>query len=251
MKMFERRFTQYWEAGIQRLLQKNLSEKLWLEKIRRALEAQMRPKKDAEKGRLFVPNCYVTHVSALDAEGRDLEALRAGLYVCLVQSAIRRDFFSHERLRLELRPNPLLKKGAVRAQAAYGQKLYGACGAAQEADCDRTVVFDRKALPLAEACDRDAVFASLFVRRGALSGARVPLGERRAQIGRQEGSALCVPDAGVSRLHAYIAFEGCRHVLYDADSLNGTYVNGERISCRTLSPGDCIRAGATEISYEL
>ena len=249
--MFERRFAHYWEAGIQRLLQKNLSEKLWLEKIKRALEEQMRPKKDAEKGRLFVPNCYVTHVSALDAEGRDLDALRARLYVCLVQSAIRRDFFSHERLRLELRPNPLLKKGAVRAQAAYGQKLYGSCGAAQETDGGQTVVFDRKALPLAEVCEQGAVFASLFVRAGARAGLRVPLGERRVQIGRQEGSSLCVPDAGVSRLHAYISFEGCRHVLYDADSLNGTYVNGARISCRPLLPGDLIRAGGTEIAYEL
>lgn len=247
--MFDRRLAQYWEAGMQRLLRKNLSEKLWLEKMQHALRREMRPQRDAEKDRCFIPNCYVLHVCAADAEGRDLEALRAQLYVYLVQSAMQRGFYSHERLRLELRPNPLLRKGAVRSQAAYGQKLYDRAGAAQ-AD-GRTVVFDRKALPLAQACTRALTFAALQVLSGARAGACLPLGERRVQIGRKESSELCVPDAGISRLHAYIAFEGCRHVLYDADSLNGTYVNGARISCRALSPEDRVRVGATELLYTL
>lgn len=248
--MFERPFSQYWETGLQKLLQKNLSEKRWLEKLRRSLGAQMQPKKDAEGARLFIPNCYVAHVSALDAEGRDLEVARAQLYAFLVRSAIRRDLFSYERLRLELRPNPLLQRGVVRAEAAYGQKLYGRCGTAQE-EGEQTMVFDRKALPLANACTCAGGLAVLCVRSGVRAGAHAPLGERRVQIGRQDGSGLCVPGAGISRLHAYVCFEGCRHVLYDADSLNGTYVNGMRITSRALLPGDTIRLGDTEIVYEL
>lgn len=48
-------------------------------------------------------------------------------------------------------------------------------------------------------------------------------------IGRSEMCQIIVQLPTVSRLHARIEHEGIRYVLYDADSANGSFVNGRRI----------------------
>ena len=55
----------------------------------------------------------------------------------------------------------------------------------------------------------------------------------------------------VSRLHAYITFEHGRHILRDANSLNGTSVNDRPITNFCLCPGDIIQIGNTRIVYDL
>ena len=59
-------------------------------------------------------------------------------------------------------------------------------------------------------------------------------------------------DTNASRLHAYISYERHRHILYDAASLNGTFVNGRRVvSPQLLRPGDEITIGGTVLLYEV
>jgi hypothetical protein len=49
-------------------------------------------------------------------------------------------------------------------------------------------------------------------------------------IGREPGCDVVVQRREVSRLHARIERQGLRYVLTDADSANGTYVNGRRLT---------------------
>jgi len=61
------------------------------------------------------------------------------------------------------------------------------------------------------------------------------------------GLGLCAHDPHASRLHARLAWDlgGATHRLTDADSANGTFVQGERIDSKLLCPGDVLRIGDT------
>ncbi len=76
-------------------------------------------------------------------------------------------------------------------------------------------------------------------------------GERKIYIGRRDKNELVLNDLNASRLHAYVEYERHRHVIYDADSLNGTFVNGELVKSACLSDGDEVRLGSTVIRYEV
>ncbi len=77
------------------------------------------------------------------------------------------------------------------------------------------------------------------------------LGERQIYIGRKETNDFILNDEGASRVHAYISYERHRHVLHDAGSLNGTYVNAKLTDRRDLRDGDKILIGNTELIYKV
>ena len=83
------------------------------------------------------------------------------------------------------------------------------------------------------------------------SGYRYPISEDEEDglsIGRTPDNDVILNDLGVSRHHAYIRVRGQEAWLYDRDSANGTWLNGERIDApRLLKNGDVIRAGSTEM----
>lgn len=117
-----------------------------------------------------------------------------------------------------------------------------------ESDCDLTRVFD-KALPQqTKVAQKRAV---ICVLEGHDQGKRFIFGDNRVNIGRRENNDLVLTDNGVSRLHAYIIKEGSEHMLYDARSLNGTYLNEVQIIKQVLHAGDLIKVGSTLIEYEV
>src|SRR5262245_2508393 len=68
------------------------------------------------------------------------------------------------------------------------------------------------------------------------------------RIGRGITTDLVLPHTQISRFHAVFNASASGVVLSDLSSLNGTFVNGRRISVPTnLSPGDQITVGSTEI----
>jgi two-component system cell cycle response regulator len=64
-------------------------------------------------------------------------------------------------------------------------------------------------------------------------------------IGRGEQAGLRIGSTGISRQHLrLVPDERGLVTLYDLDSSNGTFVNGERVSGRKLSDGDKIQIGS-------
>ena len=57
-------------------------------------------------------------------------------------------------------------------------------------------------------------------------------------IGRNPGNVLRVNNPSISRRHAKIVFEAGECTLYDLDSSNGSYINGNRIRSQHLQDGD-------------
>lgn len=66
-------------------------------------------------------------------------------------------------------------------------------------------------------------------------------------IGRHPSNTVQVLDRIVSKEHCHIDLVKGRYVLRDLGSLNGTYVNGERVNERPLYTGDEITMGSTRI----
>jgi hypothetical protein len=57
--------------------------------------------------------------------------------------------------------------------------------------------------------------------------------------------------AEVSRRHALLVRDGERYEVRDLESINGTYVNGERVSRRSLQVGDVVRIEDFELTFVL
>ncbi len=89
----------------------------------------------------------------------------------------------------------------------------------------------------------------LIVRAGAQAGARFPLGAPTTRLGRHPESEISLDDITVSRRHAEIERTPEGHVVSDAGSLNGTYVNQERVDRMTLRHGDELQIGKFRLVF--
>lgn len=66
--------------------------------------------------------------------------------------------------------------------------------------------------------------------------------DERVSIGRDKSNKVVINDEGVSVFHAELRQEDGRLFLWDSGSVNGTFVNGEKITGkREVSAGDVIR----------
>jgi len=72
-------------------------------------------------------------------------------------------------------------------------------------------------------------------------------------VGRDPENALVLPDGGVSRRHmvlrAEYAEKGSTVTLTDCDSMNGTYVNGKRVSEHTIDAEDSVFVGRYQFVF--
>jgi pSer/pThr/pTyr-binding forkhead associated (FHA) protein len=91
--------------------------------------------------------------------------------------------------------------------------------------------------------------ALLVVRRGPNSGSRFLLDSDTTTAGRHPSSDIFLDDVTVSRRHAEFVRTGEGFAVRDVGSLNGTYVNRERIDELPLSGGDEVQVGKYRLVY--
>lgn len=139
-----------------------------------------------------------------------------------------------------------------------GSNFCSSCGAAllPPAGVDRTtstVVFtpeidgdDELALELEEV---PAGVGFLVVKRGPNVGSRFALDADIIRAGRHPESDIFLDDITVSRRHVEIRREAPGYVAYDAGSLNGTYVNRERVDNALLHNGDELQIGTFKLVF--
>ena len=89
----------------------------------------------------------------------------------------------------------------------------------------------------------------LVVTRGPNVGARIPLRRGSTTLGRHPESVIFLDDITVSRRHAEIITQGVRHQIRDAGSLNGTYVNRQRVDEAWLASGDEVQVGKFKLVF--
>jgi pSer/pThr/pTyr-binding forkhead associated (FHA) protein len=85
--------------------------------------------------------------------------------------------------------------------------------------------------------------ALLRVDHGPNAGSRFLLDGDLTTVGRHPSSDIFLDDVTVSRKHAEFLRDGRSFSVRDVGSLNGTYVNRERIDASPLATGDEVQVG--------
>jgi hypothetical protein len=92
--------------------------------------------------------------------------------------------------------------------------------------------------------------AALVIRAGGgRAGESFSVEGERMTIGRRPDSAVFLDDVTVSRDHALLVRRGDDWYIDDCGSLNGTYVNRERIDSQRLADGDELQVGKYKLAF--
>ena len=116
---------------------------------------------------------------------------------------------------------------------------------------EKTETSDRQLDPV-DAAAVDALpagHALLVVQRGPGSGSRFLLDTDLVKAGRHPDSEIFLDDVTVSRRHAEFTRDGDSYSVADVGSLNGTYVNRDRIDHVRLSDGDEVQIGKYRLVF--
>lgn len=98
--------------------------------------------------------------------------------------------------------------------------------------------------------DLPAGTATLVVTRGPGAGSRFVLDRDVVNAGRHPDSSIFLDDVTVSRRHAELARSGGGWLVRDVGSLNGTYVNRQRIEDEApLANGDEVQIGRFKLVF--
>ena len=92
--------------------------------------------------------------------------------------------------------------------------------------------------------------ALLLVGAGPATGSRFLHDAEQTTVGRHPRADIFLDDVTVSRKHAVFTRQSDgRFAVRDSGSLNGTYVNRERVEQAVLRPGDEVQIGKYRMTY--
>jgi hypothetical protein len=140
-----------------------------------------------------------------------------------------------------------------------GVNFCSSCGTALPSESSETTVIIQPVSDHGETGEEESTVTlvevprgtgALVVKRGPTVGARYLLEQQVTRAGRHPESDIFLDDITVSRRHAEIRVaEDGKVVIHDVGSLNGTYVNRERIEEQVLSGGDEVQIGKFKLVY--
>lgn len=91
--------------------------------------------------------------------------------------------------------------------------------------------------------------AKIIVNPTSSSRREFALSRTLVSIGRDPSNDVVLPDAMVSRRHAVIEYRGAQYYIRDCNSSNGSLVNGDRVSERSLRDGDLVAIGTARLLF--
>jgi len=84
-----------------------------------------------------------------------------------------------------------------------------------------------------------------------IDGVRHPLTKSRTVIGRGSDADITVADAGTSRKHIEILWDGERGMVRDLGSTNGSTIEGRKFREAPLAPDTVVRIGRTDVIFRI
>lgn len=96
--------------------------------------------------------------------------------------------------------------------------------------------------------DRSLLFRDS--KSGVLGSKSLKLDRDTITIGRDPSNDVVLDHPVVSSFHARIVRSQGNYILSDLNSVNGTYVNGRKVTTQTLSPRDKITIAGFELKYD-
>jgi len=97
--------------------------------------------------------------------------------------------------------------------------------------------------------DLEAGQALLVVQRGPNAGSKFLIDKDVTTAGRHPESDIFLDDVTVSRRHAEFRREDGKFFIHDVGSLNGTYVNRQRVEETQLANGDELQIGKFKLTF--
>lgn len=136
--------------------------------------------------------------------------------------------------------------------ANYCQKCGAYLGEGGREDTTMTYAIDAsgelKPVDIDEVVAREG--AALVIRAGGgRVGESFVLEGERLSIGRRPEADIFLDDVTVSRDHALLIRRGDGYHLDDCGSLNGTYVNRQRVDSQRLNDGDELQIGKYKLTH--
>ena len=138
-----------------------------------------------------------------------------------------------------------------------GSRFCSSCGASLDGGEDHTT--SAVAVPVdsgvVDAVEVDieelpAGVGMLVVTRGPNSGSKFALDQPLVTAGRHPDSVIFLDDITVSRRHAEVRqVAGGGYEVADVGSLNGTYLNRERVETAPLKDGDELQIGTFKLLF--
>ncbi len=228
----------------------------------KALEREVSKQKTKES---LVPNSYVIYLCAEDCHRLSAARLIKSLHEAVERKVIREDCFMEGALSVKIKKMTADENAIVIVSsyvdesgqeedtinlenAVLSQTLIESTDSSND---DKTIIADKTTIV---ATMRTATPRKVEYNLAVLTDyktAELVFGERQIYLGRKTTNDLVIDDESASRIHAYIAYERHRHVIYDAGSLNGTFVNKKPISRHELKDGDKILIGRTMLTYKV
>ncbi len=172
-------------------------------------------------GRVLVPNTYTVELAPADAErlGEYDEALRSELATMVKEAAAERGWSFVGPVEVLFEVVDSLDTGAFRVRSAVQA---GAVAAPPARPTSGPTLHDG-------------------TREIAIAGTVV--------IGRGTDVDIQLHDTGVSRRHAEVRVVDGHVEVHDLGSTNGIRINGQRVTAATLTDGDVLVVGTSELTF--
>jgi hypothetical protein len=240
-----------WESFLEKHIEgfftKKFSSELEPAEAVHQLEREIvRRRKKTRRGDL-VPNGYGLQMSGQDYQRLCARRFLDALYLAAEKLVIRENCFMDGRLHITVEKDAKLSEGMCEVISRYEEEPAPQADKAEP----HTIVLDRSEFQPPLNLPAQHKTASLTVIEGPDLDSYLEIGERQVYLGRRESNEFILTDTNASRLHAYISYERHRHVLHDAESLNGTWVRDKKIADYCLCSGDEFRIGSTVLLYEV
>ena len=228
----------------------------------KALEREVTKKKNKDK---LVPNSYTIYLCEEDCHRLSAARLIKALHEAVERKVIRENCFMDGKLSVKIKKmsvndNPIvIESEYVTSTDSEVDTInlendvlsHTLIEDLNSNDNDNTIIADKtKIIKSMRTSQTRKVEYNLAVITD-FKNAEVVCGERQIYLGRKTTNDFVLEDDSVSRIHAYISYERHRHILYDAGSLNGTFVNKKPVSSCELKDGDKILIGNTTLTYKV
>lgn len=238
------------EKHIEGFFNRKLGSSVEQSEIFKQLERELLHHRKKGRAEIVVPNCYNIELTKDDYQRLCMRRFLDALYIQAEKLVINNDCFMDGSLEINISSNEELKQGNCTVTGKFTELLPTDIEERQLES--NTIILDKSEFNPPLNLPTEYKTVSLLAIEGPDIDSYLEFGEKQIFIGRRVNNDFIMTDTNASRVHAYIAYERHRHVLYDAESLNGTFVNGQRVvSPQLLHPGDEITIGESILLYEV
>ncbi len=228
-----------------------------------ALEREVSKQKKSVDGVRLVPNDYTIYLSEEDCHRLSAARIIKSLYEAVEKKVIRENCFMDGNLAVRIE-KMLEGDEAIVINSQYVEDAKVAEDTIdlendvlsktlledRDVTGEKTIVADKTKICASMRSSKRTVEYNLAVITDS-QNSEIVLGEKQIYLGRKDTNDFILNDDGVSRIHAYISYERHRHVLRDAGSLNGTFVNKKQVTRYDLRHNDKILIGNTTLIYKV